>query len=258
MNTSNIEVNDHITKYLEDRDNMSDEELKNLLMWTYIDKESSLFKSVFKFCSNKLTDFMGLSKELSNSLMSNLEYKNISLDQLKSLRLVTLSDKNLYDIIYNALINNKHDIIDYFINVYKPRKEWVVLIIELITFYSYMFPDFKQCDIKTLSILIDYIKYLPITYVDKFCSKGDFDFHSVVVFIFIVNSIDNDSHFTEKRVIELCSNSKLSDSLVKIFSNRYPKLKSICFDSLGSRGIRGTCDYGSIHDYLFTRSHPFK
>ena len=79
---NNPEINEYIEKYLDRRIDMTDQEIKFLLIWLFVDKESLIFKSVLNECNKRMLNSEGLPECLSKRLTFNHDdyFKNLCLN----------------------------------------------------------------------------------------------------------------------------------------------------------------------------------
>lgn len=264
MITHNPIINSYIEKYLNLtlRSEMTNDELKWLLMWTYTDQEGPLFKSILNFSKDRIEDYSGIPNQIISLLENPINFVNISFSQFDRLikNDTELSDRNLYDIFYNAFINNKYEILSLFLNKLNPSKEWILKIIELITNNRFEIQEFKICDVRILEILLDYIGYLPTSYIEnEFISSSSKNCLSEDKFYLIVKTINNSRGFSEKRLILLCSGlePKRRNYIIEMFSDKFPKIKTNCYGHIGVQGKIGHCEYIDTFNLLFVENHPF-
>jgi hypothetical protein len=268
---NNPEINSYVEKYINHRSEVTDQELKFLLIWSFVDHESPLFKSVLDEFRKRMISYEDLPECLwcriiinpgeyftglclnFNQIGLNLFYKkriNLSIDSIKHTILEVLNSEN-----FNAF--------KWMISHMKIRKEWVLYLLDLNIFHG------EACMVKkfnseALKFIINvYFEFLPLDFIRKVFFDGPDRIGEEGFEILLENFNrglleDEYYQFDNQRAIEniiSCLPSKHRSNFIELFKDRFPFLNNYGNWSglLGEREVKGVeARPGTKYEQLFS------
>lgn len=259
-----LNISKLLTIYSLDKTALTEFEFLSLIKWSMktfpVNKDFTV--ELLEFYFDKNYSIEEISQELSlymSDSQHNLKIEN-NLKKLKYYYFIKskLNKDEIVNFFHNALINNNHEIISWCLSHFNFNPRFILFIVEEIIIHNiYGAYNFHRCDDVTLKLLLDYLVYLPSSFVEKFFKFFENDEISDDKLILIIKSItfspDKYNPVTEQQITEFYC--YLNDKSKKLFDEKfgtfYPFLKYLTCGPSGCKGCKGMCgSYGDFSMYL--------